>query len=115
MRTTTTPEGRDPNTTGVPFHGAELAASIETVAYSARCSTHTPKAFREAKKAVRQAFQKQVDGVGYGFVEMISICPTNWKLRPNDCLDFVENVMLAEFPLGEFKNVDKIDYYERRR
>jgi 2-oxoglutarate ferredoxin oxidoreductase subunit beta len=109
MRTTTTPEGRDPDTTGVPFHGAELAASMRTVAYSARCSTHTPSNFKQAKKAVKTAFQKQIDGVGYSFVELVSACPTNWKLSPVECLEFIENTMLAEYPLGEFKNVDSID------
>jgi 2-oxoglutarate ferredoxin oxidoreductase subunit beta len=109
MRTTTSLDGRDPETTGVPFHGAELAASIKTVAYSARCSVHTPANYRQAKKAVRTAFQKQIDGVGYGFVEMVCSCPTNWRRTPIECLDFIENTMLPEYPLGEFKNVDRID------
>jgi 2-oxoglutarate ferredoxin oxidoreductase subunit beta len=109
MRTTTSAQGRDPQTSGVPFHGAELAASIKTVAYSARCSTHTASSFRQAKRAMKTAFQKQIDGIGYGFVEMISSCPTNWKLSPVECLDFVEKTMIPEYPLGEFKNVDSID------
>jgi 2-oxoglutarate ferredoxin oxidoreductase subunit beta len=71
QRTTTTPAGRDPEITGFPFHGAELAASMPGVAYSARVSMHTPKNFREAKKAVKTAFEKQIKGIGYGFVEML--------------------------------------------
>ena len=113
MRTTTSVDGRDPDTTGVPFHGAELAASLKTVAYSARCSTHTPKLLQEAKKAVKLAFQKQIDGVGYGFVEMVSACPTNWKVSQVDSLGFIENIMLPEYPLGEFKNADRLDLAAR--
>ena len=109
MKTTTTREGRDPETTGVPFHGAELVAPIKSVAYSARVAMHNPKAYRNAKKVIKTAFQKQIDGVGYGFVETLSACPTNWRLSPVDCLDYIENKMIAEYPLGEFKNVDKID------
>jgi len=109
MRTTTTPEGRDPQLTGYPLHAAELAATMKGVAYSVRVSVHTPANFRRAKRAVTTAFQKQMDGIGYGFVEFISACPANWGLPPLGCLTFIEEKMLAEYPLGEFKNVDRIE------
>jgi 2-oxoglutarate ferredoxin oxidoreductase subunit beta len=106
MRTTTTSQGRNRSTTGVPFHGAELAATLETVAYSARCTVHTPSNLRQARKSIKAAFQKQVEGIGYGFVEMVSACPTNWKASPVECLTIIDNVMLPEYPLGVFKDVD---------
>ena len=109
QRTTTTPGGRDPKLTGYPFHGAELAASMKGVAYAARCTVHTPTNFQQAKKAVKIAFQKQIDGIGYGFVEFLSACPPNWGLGPRECLKFISERMIAEYPLGEFKNVDSID------
>lgn len=109
MRTTTTPEGRDPLLTGFPLHGAELVASMKGVAYSARVAVHTAAAYQKAKKAVMTAFQKQIDGVGYGFVEFLSACPSNWGMQPLECLTFIENDMIAEYPLGEFKNVNRID------
>jgi 2-oxoglutarate ferredoxin oxidoreductase subunit beta len=115
QKTTTTPGGRDPRTTGFPFHGAELAASMPGVAYSARVSMHTPKNWREAKKAVKKAFEKQLNGIGYGFVEMLSACPTSWKMSPEECLEWIENKMTKEYPLGVFKDVDKIELPETWR
>ena len=109
MKTTTTPDGRDPLISGFPFHGAELVAGIRGVAYSARVTVHTPAAFRNAKKALTIAFQKQMDGVGYSFVEFLSACPSNWGMQPLECLDFIEKDMIGEYPIGEFKNVNRID------
>ena len=110
MRTSTTPTGRDPRTTGFPLHIAELAASFKGTAYSARVSVHTPACYQQAKKAFRTAIEKQMDGVGYSLVEFISACPVNWGLDPIESLGFIEDKMIIEFPLGEFKNVDSIDY-----
>ena len=112
MRTTTTTEGRDPKLTGFPLHAAELVANMKGVAYSARCTVHSPGNYQRAKKAVKTAFQKQMDGIGYGFVEFLSACPPNWRLSPQDCLEFISGKMMAEFPLGEFKNVDVIEVPE---
>lgn len=111
MRTTTTPEGRDPRSQGFPLHVAELAASMRGVAYSARCTVHTPAHYQRAKRAVTMAFNKQLEGIGYGFVEFISACPPNWGLNPLDCLKFIDEKMIPEYPLGEFKNVASIDRY----
>ena len=108
QKTTTSAQGRNPIGTGFPFHGAELAASMPAVAYSARVSLHTPKNYREAKKAVKAAFEKQAKGIGYGFVELLSACPTNWKMSPVECCQWIEDTMIKEYPLGVFKDVDKI-------
>ena len=108
MRTTTSPYGRDTKTTGFPLHAAELVATMKGVAYSARCAFNTPANFQKAKKSLKIAFQKQIDGVGYGFVEFLSACPPNWGLTPIDSLKFISEKMIAEYPLGEYKNVDSI-------
>jgi len=107
--TTTTPGGRDPGTSGYPLHVAELAAVMRGTAYSARVSVHTPANFQRAKKAVKLALQKQIDGIGYGFVEFLSACPPSWRMSPDECWEFIDKNMLAEYALGEFKNVDRID------
>jgi len=107
--TTTTPGGRDPNITGYPIHIAELAAVMKGTAYSARVTVHTPANYQKAKKAVKLALQKQIEGIGYGFVEFLSACPASWRMTPSECLEFIDEKMLAEYPLGEFKNVDRID------
>ncbi|MFA4837123.1 MAG: thiamine pyrophosphate-dependent enzyme [Dehalococcoidia bacterium] len=109
MRTTTTPLGRDERKHGYPLHVAELAASMKGVAYSARYSFNSPANYRKARKAIKAAFQKQLDGIGYGFVELLCPCPTNWGMTPLDALKFIEERMIPEYPLGEFKNVDSLD------
>ena len=110
LKTTTTPYGRNPQTQGFPVHVSELAAGMKGTACSHRVSVHTPANFQRSKKAVRNAFEKQVNGVGYGIVEFLSACPTDWGLNPSECLKFIDEKMIAEYPLGEFKNVDHIDY-----
>lgn len=105
--TTTTPGGRD-NNTGYPAHVAELMAQFKGVAYSVRTSIHTPANFQKTKKYLKTAFEKQTKGIGLGFVEVLSACPSNWHLSPIDSLTFIEEKMIAEYPLGEFKNVDAI-------
>jgi len=72
-------------------------------------TAHTPANFGRAKKAVKLALQKQLDGVGYGFVEFLSACPPSWRMSTDECWEFIDKKMLAEYPLGEFKNVDRID------
>lgn len=107
MKTTTTPEGRDSETTGFPFHGPELIAPLPGVAYAARGSVHTPANFQTSKRLLKIAFETQMKGLGFSAVEFISTCPSNWKLSPVECLKFVEEGMIPEFPLGEFKNALK--------
>ncbi len=106
MRTTTTQQGRN-ESHGYPLHGAELGASMKGVAYAARVTVHTPANFQRAKKAVKTAFQKQIDNIGYGFVEFVSACPSVWGMSPVECLTFITENMLKEYPLGEFKNLDR--------
>ncbi len=107
--TTTSPMGRDPETMGYPIHVAELVTQFKGLVYSARVTVHTPANFRRAKKAMKTALEKQINGVGYSFVEFISACPPNWKLTPVECQTFLSEKMLAEYPLGVFKDVDKIE------
>ncbi len=107
--TTTTPAGRTSEVSGYPLHVAELAAMMKGVAYSSRVTVHTPANFKKAKKAVKKALEKQIDGIGYGFVEFLSACPSSWRMTPKQGLEFIEEKMIAEYPLGEFKNVDSIE------
>ena len=109
MRSTTTPDGRDASKQGYPLHMAEMAASLKGVAYSARWTVHNPYNYQQAKRAIKIAFQKQLDGVGFSTVELLCPCPTNWALSPTDSLKYLEEKMIAEYPLGEFKNVDKLE------
>jgi len=107
--TTTTPGGRDPARHGWPVHVAEMLATIKGVAYSARGAVISPKYFQQTKKYVKTAFQRQIDGVGFSFVEILVPCPTNWHMTPVEALDWMEQNAIPEFPLGEFRNVDRLD------
>jgi 2-oxoglutarate ferredoxin oxidoreductase subunit beta len=108
QKTTTTPEGRDPDVEGYPIHAAELAATFTGTAYSARGSVHTPAAYQRTKGYIRTAFQKQLARAGFSFVEVLSACPPNWHLTPVDSLKRIEEELIPEFPLGEFKNEDRV-------
>ena len=108
QRTTTTPEGRD-QSTGYPMHVPELLASIRGVAYAARGAVNSPANYQRTKKYLRAAFQKQMDGIGFSFVEILSACPADWHLTPQESLKWIEEKLIPEYPLGEFKNVDTLD------
>lgn len=107
--TPTTPTGRDARTSGYPLHVPEMLATIKGVAYSARSAVSSPANFQRTKRYVKTALQKQIDDVGFSFVEVLDPCPVNWRMTPVDALDWMEEKQIAEYPLGEFKNVDRID------
>ena len=90
------------------MHAAEILAQFKTVVYSARGAVNTPANYQATKKYLKTAFQKQMDNIGLGYVEVISACPVQWHLAPLLALKRVEEI-IAEFPLGEFKNVDSIE------
>ena len=101
--TTSSPHGRDSETTGAPMHIAELMAALPGTAYSVRRSLHDAKHTIQAKKAVRKAFETQMRGEGFSIVELLSSCPTNWKMTPNEALHWVRDEMLPVYPIGDFK------------
>ncbi len=91
------------------MHTAEMVATFKGTAYSARGSLHTPADYQRTKKYVRTAFQRQIEGVGFSFVEVITACPVNWHMTPVQALDWIGEKVVAEFPLGEFRNVTRIE------
>ena len=105
QKTTTSPMGRFKETYGYPIKIAEHIALCEGTAFSARVALDTVAHINQAKKALKKAFQVQLDGLGYGFVEILSTCPTNWKMTPDQAHERVRNEMIPVFPLGVFKDV----------
>lgn len=103
QKTTSTPQGRQEKGAGYPVRMAELLSPIEGVAYSARSSLHNPKSIRAAKKALRYAFEAQKLDLGFSLVELLSTCPTNWRMTPIEAARRVQEDMLKVFPLGEYK------------
>ena len=104
MKATTAPDGRDPAQHGYPLHMAEIINQLTAPVYIERVSCNNPANVRKAKKAIRKAFQNQLDGKGYSLVEVVTSCPTNWGLSPEKSLKFLEENMLKEFPLGVLRD-----------
>ncbi len=101
--TTTSPAGRDVTDVGMPVKMAELLAALQTPAYIARQSVIKPKYINKAKKAIKKAFQYQLEGRCFSLVEVVSTCPTNWGMSPVDAVTWAEETLLPYYQLGEFK------------
>lgn len=103
QETTTTPGGRDQAKAGYPIKVCELLSPLEGVAYAARTTLTSPANVVKAKRAIKTAFQMQLEGKGLSLVEILSTCPTQWGMTPLEAMKYVDSVMVAEYPLGEFK------------
>ncbi len=100
QKTTTTPSGRNPRFDGYPLHITDVISAFPGVIYAERVAVNGPAGIQKTKRAIRNAFQVQVDGMGYSIVEVLSPCPTNWKMTAKASCDWVTEVMSKEFPLG---------------
>lgn len=103
QETTTTPYGRDPESNGYPIRMAEVMAQLPGTTFVARASVGDPKNLMKAKKMIRRAVEVQVNREGFGFVELLSACPTNWKMSPQEATKRVQGEMASYFPLGVYK------------
>ena len=103
QKATTAPYGRQADHSGFPLRVAEMMATITGAVFVERVSVDTPANVRKAKKAIKEAFQVQLDGKGYGIVEVLSTCPTNWGMTPVDSLKWLEENMIPYYPLGNFR------------
>ena len=104
QKTTTSPMGRNVDMFGYPIHIAEHIALCDGTAYAARVALNTAGNINKAKKALKKAFEAQLNGKGFGFVEILATCPTNWKMTPDEAHERVKNEMMVEYPLGVFKD-----------
>ena len=100
QQTTTTPSGRRPEYEGYPLHITDVVATFPGVVYAERVAVNSPGGIIKTRKAIQNAFQCQIDGLGYSIVEVLSPCPTNWKMSPKDSFQWITDVMQKEFPLG---------------
>ena len=91
---------------GYPIRVAEMLAALDGPQYIARCSTHDAKNVLNTKKAIKKAFQNQVEGRGFSLVEILTTCPTNWGLSPLNALKYVEEKVVPYYPLGVYKEVE---------
>ncbi len=104
MKTSTTPYGRDAALMGHPLKITELVAQLPGTYYVTRQAVHTPSAVRKAKRAIKKAFQNQLDDApGLSFVEVVSNCNSGWKMTPVDANNWMEENMFPFYPLGDIK------------
>ncbi len=103
--TTTSPTGRNIEYYGYPIKIAEHIALCDGTAFSARVSLDTVANIKKAKQAIKKAFEVQIKGLGLGFVEILSTCPTNWKMTPDEAHERVRNEMMKTFVPGIYKDV----------
>jgi 2-oxoglutarate ferredoxin oxidoreductase subunit beta len=103
QKTATTPSGRNAKYEGYPLKISEMLAVLPAVKYIERVSLDSPAEVLKAKRAIRQALQNQVDGIGFSLVEVLSPCPTYWDMTPRQALDWIREVMAKQFPLGRIK------------
>ena len=103
QKTTSSPMGRDVETHGFPIRMSEVLSQLDGAAYIVRRSLHNVANIRRAKKAIRQAFDVQVQGLGFSMVELLSSCPTNWGMDAQEALQWIEKRMIPLYPLGDYK------------
>ena len=103
MKSTTSPYGRDVKEMGNPLKITELIAQLPGVYYATRVAVYDPKNVRKAKKALKKGFENQKLKKGLSFVEVVSNCPSNWKMTPVESNKFIEEQMLPFYPLGDLK------------
>ena len=102
--TQTSPYGRDVKHCGWPIKVSEMLATLEGPEYIARVAVNNVKNVKAAKKAIKHAFENQINGKGFSMVEVISACPTNWGMTPKAALEWVESDMLPYYPIGVYKD-----------
>ena len=101
--TQTSPYGRDVKTAGYPVKVAELLSALDGPEFIARVAVNNVKNVRNAKKIIEKAFKNQIEGKGFSLVEVISACPTNWGMTPENALKWIDEKMIPYYPLGIFK------------
>jgi 2-oxoisovalerate ferredoxin oxidoreductase beta subunit len=107
QKTTTSPRGRAFGVEGPPMRMCELLDTLDGPAYIERVALTDAKQHLRTRKAVRKALQNQIDGRGFSFVEVLSACPSGWKVPPQEAIHWVEKNMFPIFPLKLFRDVDR--------
>ncbi len=103
--TQTSPYGRDVKVAGYPVKVCEMLSQLDGATYLERVAVNNVKNVKNAKRAIKKAFENQVNGLGFSLVEVISTCPTNWGKTPEAALEWVEEKMIPYYPLGVYKDI----------
>ena len=102
--TQTSPYGRDVKTVGYPVKVCEMLSKVDGASYLERVTVCDVKNVNNAKRAIKKAFQYQIDGKGFSLIEILSTCPTNWGLTPEKAIDWLKDNMIPYYPLGVYKD-----------
>ena len=102
--TQTSPYGRQVESVGYPVKVCELLSNVTGATYLERVAVNDVKNVKAAKKAIKKAFQYQMEGKGFSLIEVLSTCPTNWGLTPDKALKWLEENMMPYYPLGVYKD-----------
>ena len=106
QKTTTSPYGRDAAHCGKPIRGCEMLSAIDGAAFLERVAVDSPANVRKAKKAIRRAFECQLQGKGFALVEVLAACPTNWGMTPVEAVGRIRSEMIPYYPLGNFRDFE---------
>ena len=104
QKSTTTRFGRDALTTGYPMKMCELISELEAPVFVARYALNTPKGVMDAKRGIKKAFEMQLRGEGFTFIELLTNCPTNWGMSPLSTLDYMNENTIPYFKPGIYKD-----------
>ena len=106
-KSTTSPFGRNIWNEGYPLHVSEVLASLEAPVFIERVALGNNKMIQSAAKAVKKALENQVKGIGFSFIEILSPCPTIWKMQPLEAQKWVREELTKVYPLGNFRDRTK--------
>lgn len=104
QKATTAQSGRDEKLYGKPLKVSEMIATIDGAKFVERVAVNTAGNIRKAKKAIKKAFECQINKAGFSIVEVLSTCPTNWGLSPADSMKWLAENMIPYYPLQNFRN-----------
>ena len=106
QKTATSPYGRDAAHCGKPIRVCEMLSAIDGAAFLERVAVDSPANVRKAKKAIRRAFECQIQGKGFALVEVLAACPTNWGMTPVEAVGRIRSEMIPYYPLGNFRDFE---------
>ncbi len=103
--TATSPLGRDALDVGYPIRAAELLNTLVAPKYIERCAVYDVKHINKTKAAIKKAFTYQKEGEGYSFVEILSMCPTDWGMEPTKATEWLKEAMEPFYPVGVLRDI----------
>ncbi len=109
QKATTAPLGRKVELQGYPIRMSEMLSTLDGATYITRQSVHNVAAINKAKKAVKKAFEVQINKKGFSMVEILSTCPTNWGIDPKGAVEWMKDNMIPHYPLGDFKAPKEVE------